>query len=304
MIYKTTSIKRVIAKVFTDLNLQEETHRISDFIEWGGEALEKIGAFPQFINKVTGKDGCRILVLENYQCQLPNDFHRLIQMSYSENPDGPFYPMRYATGSFDAGSNDNKDFKHNHFPVFADADLVVMAMDLYDMPYDEAHKKINDDPIFKAKIGGLMAQLTKKRHGEDEPLNTTKDKTYLINGGFIKTNQRTGFIQMAYQAIPTDNEGYPLVPDDVSFLEAIYWYIVMKLYYPKWVQGSIRDEVYYDARRSWNFHCKQAYGNALLPNADQLESIKNEWNRLKPELHEWSTGFSTMGERQIIYDNN
>ena len=222
MIYKTTSIKRVIAKVFTDLNLQEETHRISDFIEWGGEALEKIGAFPQFINKVTGKDGCRILVLDNYQCQLPNDFHNLIQMSYSEKPDGPFYPMRYATGSFEVAGKDNKDFKKG-FPIFADADMVVMAMDLYNLPYAEAHKKINEDPIFKAKIGGLMAQLSSKRDGKGtEPMETTEDRTYIINGGYIKTNQRHGFIQMAYQAIPTDSEGYPLVPDYPSFLEALY----------------------------------------------------------------------------------
>ena len=46
MIYKLTSVKSVIAKVFTDLDLQEETHRVSDMIEWAGEALEKIGAFP------------------------------------------------------------------------------------------------------------------------------------------------------------------------------------------------------------------------------------------------------------------
>ena len=55
-IYKTTSIKRVIAKVFSDLDLQEESHRVADFLGWGFEALEKIGAFNSFqlhyLNKV------------------------------------------------------------------------------------------------------------------------------------------------------------------------------------------------------------------------------------------------------------
>ena len=85
MIYKTTSVKRVIAKVFTDLDLQEGEHRISDMIEWAGEALEKIGAFPQFINKVSGKDGLPLLEVSNYQTSLPCDFYRLIQIYYSIN---------------------------------------------------------------------------------------------------------------------------------------------------------------------------------------------------------------------------
>ena len=83
MLYKTTSVKRVIAKVFTDLDLQEGEHRVADMIEWAGEALEKIGAFPFFINKVTGTDGSPYLEVFNYQAKLPCDFHSLIQVSFS-----------------------------------------------------------------------------------------------------------------------------------------------------------------------------------------------------------------------------
>ena len=109
---------------------------------------------------------------------------------------------------------------------------------------------------------------------------------------------------LAYQAVPTDGDGYPMIPDNQSYIEAVYWYIVMKLLYPKWVSGQTRDAVYFDARRSWNFYCKQAYGNALLPNKDQMESIKNAWVRLIPEINEHTSGYSTLGQRQIIKDAN
>jgi hypothetical protein len=95
-----------------------------------------------------------------------------------------------------------------------------------------------------------------------------------------------------------------MIPDDASFLEAIYWYIVMKLYYPQWVAGQIRDAVYYDARRSWNYYCKQAYGQGLMPNTDQLESIKNSWVRLVPEIKEHMSGFSALGQEQRKYNYN
>jgi hypothetical protein len=304
MIYKLTSVKRVIAKVFTDLDLQEGEHRITDMIEWAGEALEKIGAFPSFINKVTGKDGNPILEVVNYQTKLPCDFHSMIQVSFSENENGPFYPMRYGTGSFDYGKVVNETSSTD--AVFPDSSLVTLAMTLYTLDYAAALAKINSEPITRSNLNGLLVSMTSQvsAGARDVNLSTTTDYTYIITSNYIKTNISAGYIMMAYQAIPTDNNGYPMIPDDVDFLEAIYWYITMKLLYPQWKQGSVRDQVYYDARRSWNYNCKKAYGNAIMPNVDQLESIKNSWNRLVPELTEWSSGFSTLGERQLIYNAN
>ncbi len=306
MLYKNTSVKRVISKVFTDLNLSEDTHRISDMIEWAGEALEKIGAFPSFTNKVAGKDDLPYLVLENYQSLLPHDFHKLIQVSYATTSNGPFYPLRYATGSFDWGStvtvtSDSSDH------VSPESDLITLTMSLYDLTYEEALAKLNSEPATKSLIQSMLTQMegdsSRSATGTDY-IDTTFDYTYLITPNYIKTNVETGYIMLAYQAVPTDADGYPMIPDNQSFLDAIYWYINMKLMYPEWKTGKVRDAVYYDARRSWNYYCKQAYGEALMPNKDQIESIKNTWLRLVPEINEHSTGFSTMGQRQIVYNNN
>lgn len=301
MIYKTTSVKRVIAKVFTDLDLQEGEHRISDMIEWCGEALEKIGAFPSFVNKVAGKDNEPLLVISNYQTKLPCDFHRPIQIAYALNEAGPFYPMRYATGSFDFGSDYTALTTSD--VTYPESALVTLTMELYALTYVEALAKLNTEPTTRALINSLLDSKTSATSTDDN-LDITEDYTYIITSNYIKTNQETGYIMLAYQAIPTDKEGYPLIPDDVSFIEALYWYVVMKLLYPQWKQGSIRDAVYYDARRSWNYYCKQAYGNALMPNKDQLESIKNTWLRLVPEISEHTTAFSTLGDRQKVYNAN
>jgi hypothetical protein len=304
MIYKNTSVKRVIAKVFTDLDLQEGEHRIADMIEWAGEALEKIGAFPSFINKVTGKDDVPFLEVFDYQAKLPCDFHAMIQVSFSKNATGPFFPMRYGTGSFDVGKLLNEVNPIDS--TFPDTSLVTLAMVLYGLDYDSALVKINAEPITRSNLNGLLNQMTPDNGSAGTPniVDTTDDYTYIITSNYIKTNIQYGYIMMAYQAVPTDRDGYPMIPDDPDFLEAIYWYITMKLLYPQWKQGSVRDQVYYDARRSWNYNCKKAYGNAMMPNIDQLESIKNSWNRLVPELEEHATGFSTLGQRQTIFNAN
>jgi len=255
MVYNTVSVKQVIAKVMTDNNIQEETHRIPDMIEWCGEALEKIGAFPQLDTVVTGKEGVPLLEINNYQTLLPSGLHTIIQAVYTETGNYPFSAMRYGTGSFDT-------------------------------------KK------------GITTSAGVSREEYNNETSFTTDVTYVVVGNYMKFNVPTGYVMLAYTTIPLDEEGFPVVPDNIGFIDALYWYITMKLLYPKWAEGRVRDAVYYDARSSWNYYRKQAYGNAMMPNGDQLTAIKNTWNKLIPEFNDQNTFFSTTGEKQIKYNTN
>lgn len=301
MVYNLISVKRVIAKVMTDLNLAEGDHRISDMVEWAGESLEKIGGFPTFENKVCGKDDLPLLEITNYQTKLPCDFHSMIQVGYSSSTNGGFSPMRYATGSFDYGSTLTPTTSITQ--TVSDSDLVILCQSLYSLNYADALLKLNTETNIRPLLNTLLQ--SNRTSITTNGTSTTWDCTYIISGGYIKTNVATGYLMLAYQAIPTDTNGYPMIPDNQSFTEAIYWYIVMKLLYAQWVSGQIRDAVYADAKRSWNFYCKQAYGNSMMPNgAEQLESIKNTWHRLVQEWGEHDNFFSTIGQREVVYNAN
>ncbi len=299
MVYKLESAKRVVAKVLTDLDLQEENIRISDILQYIGEGLLKIGAFPQFLIRTTGREDLPFIELSNYQAELPYDFHSIIQVSYGTTVNGPFYPMRYATGSYEHNPVGSTTTDTGVEDITATSNLVTLCMQLYDLTYDQALIKLNTEPNTRSILNSLLTTTSSTTSGP----TSTEDFIYTIRGGYIKTNQGTGFIQLSYQAIPTDLEGYPLIPDNESYIEALYWYCVMKLYYPKWVTGSIRDAVYYDARRSWNYYRKQAYGEAMMPDRGQLESIKNSWLRLIPNVNEFDNSFSTNGQQELIYNH-
>lgn len=303
MIYGTTSIKEVIAKVFADLNLQEGTYPVSDMITWAAEALKKIGAFPSFVNRVTGKGGEPITVLKDYQAILPCELHSIQQVSYSKTADGPFYPMRYATGSYDHVPQLNSELENNSSEdtVVADSTLIYLAMDLYDISYDEALNKLNTEVGLRSSLIGLYY---KGKDSTTDSTSITFDYTYTLTSRYIKTNVKEGYLMIAYQAIPTDSEGYPLVPDDESFKEALYWYITMKIKFPEWMEGRVRDAVYYRIENKWNYYCKQAYGNAMMPNVDQLESIKNTWVRLIPNINANKTYYANIGQQEVIYNQN
>lgn len=304
MINKLTSVKKLIAKVFTDLDLKEGDHRVSDMVEYAGEALLKIGAFPSFTHKVTGKDGVPFLEIVDYQAKLPSDFHSMLQASFSESATGAFYPMTYGTGSFEFNKEQNTTSTLSE--AYPESSYINLIMTLFTLDYDDALARLNSDPGLRDNLTVMLNRMYPS-NGISESIcnpNGCVDYKYILQGNYIRTNVRTGFIMAAYQAIPTDADGYPLIPDDVDFMEALYWYITMKLMYPEWKAGRIRDEVYYDARRSWNFNCKKAYGHAMMPNVDQLESIKNQWLRLVPEIHEHANSFSSLGDRQMVYNKN
>jgi hypothetical protein len=299
MVYNTISVKSIIAKLYTDLDLQEENHRETDFIEWAGEAISKIRAFTMFNVKVTGKEGIDYVQISNYQAKLPKDLYGLIGVAYSPTTTGNFIPMRYGSGTHSSRVT-NTETAVSTSPVVSESSLINYTMYAYGADYATAVELLNTDMELRARMEALAAP-DRNSQNTGTKRTETRDPYYTINNSYIKTNYKDGYLMIAYTAIPTDTEGYPLIPDDEGFKEAIYWYIVKKYWYPKWVLGEIRDRVYYDAQNSWNFYCRQAYGNAMMPNIDQLESLKNKWLELVPEINDFNNFFNTSGESQKIY---
>lgn len=136
------------------------------------------------------------------------------------------------------------------------------------------------------------------------PIDTTTESglTYSIKPGYINTSVKDGYIKLSYDAIPVDEDGYPLVPDNISYAEAVYWYVVMKLKYPEYLSGKMDQGRYHDIRRSWNFYCKQAYGDSMMPTLDEMDSIKNSWLRLMPEINEHDSFYKDVSTEQKIYN--
>jgi len=122
--------------------------------------------------------------------------------------------------------------------------------------------------------------------GDSKNLRSFSSYGYNINSAFINTNFKEGTITFAYIAMPTDSEGFPLVPNNISYKEAIFWYIAKKL-----MLGGFEHKIigYELAEARWHHYCSQARGKANMPNADGMESIKNQWNRLMPVMTDHST---------------
>ena len=270
MIINYIPCERIIAKVMADVNIKDLGQRVSDIREWIFEAIDKIGAASQYSYRESGVDNVPVLAIKDYQAQLPSDLVKLKTVAYSKNENGPWQAVRSNTGSF-------KGFP-DKFDLVQDSEVATEDDNLY-------------SPIIIAKPGNR--NMT----------NFSADVQYFVKPGYIVTTAREGYLKLAYSAILTDTRGYPLVPDLTSYSEAIYWYILMKLKYPDFLNGKLNREVYYDIKHSWNFYRNQAYAEALMPTEDEMISIKNLWHRLVPDYDSDKTFYSTTGQYEHVYNN-
>ena len=300
------SSNTVIAKVIADLQLQESDIRITDMREWCMEAILKIGAIQQYEHKVA------ILPIECHQVALPCDLYKLGQVAFSFCNGGGWLPMRKATSSF--GVFHDRECSNEPCMLIPDTAMFPLVKNMFNLNTDrEALDKLNEDTNLRQTLSILLNQWTVGTvNGKFVPgVIDHRDSTmfsnelqYMTKPGYIMTNIPEGFVKVSYYAIFTDEEAMPMIPDIESYKEAIFWYVTMKLMYPKKLKGQISQGDYYDIRNSYNFYRKQAYAEAMMPGTDEIESIKNTWNKLYTEFDDHDTFFSTTGDEQNIYNQN
>lgn len=296
----------VVAKVIADLDLKEDQIRITDIREWIMEGILKIGAVQQYEHKVA------ILPIEYHQVALPCDLYKLGQVAFSFCNGGGWLPMRKATSSF--GVFHDRECSNEPCMLIPDTAMFPLVKNMFNLNTDrEALEKLNEDTNLRQTLSILLNQWTVGTvNGKFVPgVVDHRDGTmfsnelqYTTKPGYINTCMPRGFVKISYYAIYTDEDSMPMIPDLESYKECLYWYITMKLMYPKKLKGQISQGDYYDIRNSYNFYRKQAYAEAMMPTVDDLETISNIYTKLYPEINDHSMFFSTSGDEQNIYNQN
>jgi len=120
------------------------------------------------------------------------------------------------------------------------------------------------------------------------------DHRYYINAAYLVTSFEEGCLMVSYTATKVDEDGFPMIPDDILFKKALKSYCQMMLDRKDWRRQRLSEAVYRDSQRDWEWYVRSARGKAQMPNIDKMESIKNQWVRLKPNQNSYNTFFSDM----------
>lgn len=133
-----------------------------------------------------------------------------------------------------------------------------------------------------------------------QPCNGCGMHSFYINGGFlitdIKTTSPNNKICLSYIGVPVDEEGYPLIPDDIYFFKACVAYIIHRIDYREWRKGNITKAIFDKSESEWLFYVSAARGSANLPDIAKLENLKNIIVRLIPKQNDYFNSFRNIND--------
>jgi len=157
----------------------------------------------------------------------------------------------------------------------------------------------NDNSDTEPDLEDFKYQLTQgplHRHPglweeNDQQISVTKrNEDFIVDGRYIKTSFEDYWIAIQYKAFYLDDCGYPMIPDDVSFREALSWYIMMKLLQ----RGENHPTIKWDiARQEWLKYCTQARSMANMPDKSQMKDFYKRWVTMIPNYDRGFEDFET-----------
>jgi hypothetical protein len=290
-VYKTISSKVVIRKIFRDLKPAKDTW-IDDAIEWIGEALEHIGAAPQLCKK-----NC-VIDVKDHKAVMPSDLYYINQVAINNS-----------ISSVNGTELDSLIAKVKELKA------AIIDAQANNLEYSSTRSVLNE---INSRIV-VLENVYFKTSNQLQPLqygasnfhrsmhcegcvneNIQYEETYIVDCGYIKTSFDSGKICLSYMAFPIDDDCYPLVPDDISYKEAMFWYIYKKILLsaPDFKNNGID---YSFAEQQWKYYCTQARNAANYPDIDRAESFMNQWVRLIPNINVHDLGFENLNTRENLF---
>jgi len=138
-------------------------------------------------------------------------------------------------------------------------------------------------------------------HSEDCPdKRCISDHSYSINNGYIYTSFNEGKIKMAYQGIATDEEGFPMVPDNVKFKEALKYYILWQYAEPARYRGEVSRDVYEDIKQQYYWYVGAASNSFNMLTMDKAKSLENGIIRLFQGMDHHSESWKNFNKKEYF----
>jgi len=263
MTSKYISIKSILYGI--SLLIDDRYWNENKVLEWVNRAYRKLNIVDAFVPKVTE------LTITTHKTTLPSDFRYLIQVMDTTQ--------------------------------VTSAELETFLSDTTDHPDDSTWTLASLNSMY----GFRPMRLTSNPYHESLCLDTTLayctdcQHEFSISPNLVLTTTLDeGTILLSYLGYATDDDGCILIPDNEDIKEALQYYV----FYMYWLEKDMMKEEGADSRVTrwlsmWQTASMKAK-NVNLPDLNQLENMKNNWNHLVPRENKFQQGFLTLGNRENV----
>lgn len=127
-----------------------------------------------------------------------------------------------------------------------------------------------------------------------------EEPTFKTQGRIIFTSFPEGRVEVSYKAIPVDEDGFPLLIDNETYLNALEAYIKVKVFTVKFDTGKIQAGVLSNAQTeyAWASHLLQS--EMTTPSMSEMESMTRYLNTLIKPVRQFDNGFKDLGNREYL----
>ena len=121
-----------------------------------------------------------------------------------------------------------------------------------------------------------------------------QELTYKLQGGLIYTSCKEGTLNIAYLAINVDDCGYPLLPDNSSFIRALEVYIKKQWFTILFDLGKISPAVLQNTQQEYAWAVGDCESEFKRLTIDQMESLGRTWRSLLERPLEHREGLKNL----------
>lgn len=301
-----TTIDRIFAKLGRDIR-GTDLHE-TDIIEWVGECMEEFrmsgiveqaicfsevknfeALMPEHLNLVLQIARYNNYEEEDNSCILPKETIQEVTEQSVENSDSCYTEPLDCEGNpiFD-------DYRPSYIPHF--------DMQWQYIPWTtSSYYQNNFTPVRLANNTFFNTVVCKEIN--QQVYESCEDEYTIIEGyeRKFRFSFQTGYVAIAYTRTRLDRKtGYPLIPDDKTFIDAIVYYIKWKIMEREdWRgrQGAAR--LAQDNERKWLKYCSQAKSKAKMPQTlDDYQDLMESSFDMIPDHRKYYGFYGNLGKQQ------
>jgi hypothetical protein len=249
MIYQSTSIKEVIARVIRNTRLQDSSY-ITDMGEWIPEAMGILKTKWVLVPRYQDVN------IYFHKGALPCDLDYITAVEWQGQRVQRMNGARMAEVVRGQITSDS-----------GPEDISVFASDPDTVESPNGNLMFTSDAV-------PFCSLTDT---DCNQLPCATDLWYDVELGHITMSFKDGMVRVHYRGLPLDEEGFPLIPDNEEYKQALYWYCRAQM-----IGAGYKDTVFSYAHCEAQFdkYVAKAKGRIKYPSPDQMQSRINTLNRL------------------------
>lgn len=280
---KYVSLKTIVERVYSDFGLNFQ-FSYDEAAEWAGSLLAQLGCISALEDKVA------CAMVDEGRFELPCDLESITQIAKIEGAELPNCSLA-AFSLLGEGT------------AVVPISVVDTVARTFSLCKCEDGTSVNLNTLRLIPMRWSTDNFHYKFHNNRGDYNRNSDYSYKLNRGYGFPNFSNGRVAISYKGIPLDDEGYPMIPNEEFWRNAVKWEIGYKIAFKAFMSDVLTENKFKYIERDRDWYIAQAVNKTkIFTNDDEAQSFVNQTVALIPRGTGHENFFRNISREQQIYN--